>query len=797
MPSDSVYVQFSNNVFNEYPLSTAKFKVKEPADMGAPSLILNMNVDPSAATLRFAVGMNDASPESPKKFYVELATGVLTEFESTFPAESTGYNVDIPMPADFNGNVNIYIPEGEVMTSFAVDDQALAAINVAAATELRYLRLKGCGLYGINLAYNRCLRYLDVSNNFLTELDLQGIYGNYTKNVLTTVIAAHNQIASYSNFKFNDTATFHYLDLSYNKFDNFKLLEFENLEYVDLSHNNLSEELYLTYQITASHIDLSYNNLPSVVIDRFDNLDYLNLSNNVITYSVLPLPSEVNAAEYIYAPQQMYELPAKAPAINLSDQVRVVDGVGTTFEWLKTDGTPLVQGEDVDCVDGVTRFLKDGLGKVYCVMSNPAFPLFTGDDEYRTTEVTPMTYPTNIVATFTTTKNSDWGDVTFTGSRKTELYIDWRGDGTELIAYPVKTSYINYPGQVTYAGANVTVYTYDEPKLITVFSVTGIEMSEADLSPLSKVSCINLSGSGLSADQLTLPAEAPVKEFSMASCSLSDFPWAEQYAETLAYLNLSDNFITTFDASILPKLQTFSLNNNGLTDITFDNPSLWGVTLLDNELTSIDLSGLPGLDQIDLSDNMLSEIDLDPVASNIKVLLLPGNRFNFATLPIQSDYAMLSYFTYGGQAPIEAECIDNTVDLSFTAYSASGVESTFTWYLGQVEWDSENYTWSGTMLVEGDDYTIDGGVTTFLHDMDEPVMCLIENEQFPLLTMSTTLIPVGAGAVDNVIVTPADGPVDVYTTTGVLLRHQVEPSEAVKGLAPGCYIVGRNKIFVR
>ena len=70
---------------------------------------------------------------------------------------------------------------------------------------------------------------------------------------------------------------------------------------------------------------------------------------------------------YVYAPMKPLELLANAPAVNISDQNRVIDGKGTTFVWKKaTDGTPLVEGVDMTCKDGATKFLKTDLGKVYC-----------------------------------------------------------------------------------------------------------------------------------------------------------------------------------------------------------------------------------------------------------------------------------------------------------------------------------------------------------------------------------------------------------------------------------------------
>ena len=38
---------------------------------------------------------------------------------------------------------------------------------------------------------------------------------------------------------------------------------------------------------------------------------------------------------------------------------------------------------------------------------------------------------------------------------------------------------------------------------------------------------------------------------------------------------------------------------------------------------------------------------------------------------------------------------------------------------------------------------------------------------------------------------------DVFTISGILLRSQVSAAEATRGLAPGLYIVGTQKVLVR
>ena len=43
----------------------------------------------------------------------------------------------------------------------------------------------------------------------------------------------------------------------------------------------------------------------------------------------------------------------------------------------------------------------------------------------------------------------------------------------------------------------------------------------------------------------------------------------------------------------------------------------------------------------------------------------------------------------------------------------------------------------------------------------------------------------------------ANAPVDVYTTDGVLVKHNVAPAEATNGLSKGVYIIGKKKVTVK
>ncbi len=796
--ADSVYVQYHNSVLNEYDLQTTPFMVKEASEIGKPSKIVSFTLDDSyEGSIQVYVGMTGASNKNPKTFYADFGDGTLKTYQSKaegIPSSPSIYQLMLSGGGD--RKVDIYIPEGDVMTAFSISSTPLKDIDVTHATELRELSVTGCGIETIDLTHNRCLQSLNLQGNKLTNMDLRGCYGNYEKNVLTTVNASKNQL---TDFYILSRGSVRSLNLSENKLKEYDLKDFDNLDVLDLSKNEIEGELNLAYLADASSINISSNNISALKFDSFNRLRSFNISDNNLTLQTLPLMPEVSG--YVYAPMKPLELLANAPAVNISDQNRVIDGKGTAFVWKKaTDGTPLVEGVDMTCKDGATKFLKTDLGKVYCEMTNPAFPQLDGENAWKTTEVNVVGAPTNVVATFTTTEDGT-GEIVLTGSRKTSLYIDWRGDGTEFTPYPVETSYTSYPGQRTFAGAEVKVYTYEDPIDITVFSLYGMPLAEVDVTPLTGLKALAIGNAGLTPDKMKLP-EAALTEFNLEGNGLTEYPYFEKYPDVQT-LNLSNNKLAGFDASGLQTLTSLYLNHNEITSVKFNNPNLWELALDYNKLEQIDLNGLKALTQLSLANNLLSTIDLKPVGRNITALSLVANKFTFATLPVQSKYPKLLVYFYGSQAPIEPVISEDfmSFDLSSQAVISEN-NTTYRWFLGQAVYDPESGTLSGEELIADEEYTVKDGITTFLDTFDDKVMCVMTNPLFPKAFMYTPLYKVGEGThgiegITDDMPENVDGPVDVYTIQGTIVKRQVERSQALEGLSRGLYIVGGKKVLVK
>lgn len=795
--TDSLYVVFSNsafvpsNVSTGYSLYSSPFMVKEASEIGQPSPIISFMPVSAATNISFKVGMDGATSTTPRKLLVDFGDGNRKEFNVTSSTATT----TISSKPTAGKYITLYAPENEIITAFEIADRQLVSIDITKATELRTLSITGCSLGTINLAYNRCLTKLDLSRNNLKALDLKGVRGDYEKYALSDVKASDNKITDVKII--NTTGTLS-LDLGNNLLAEFALKDYDNLQNLDLSGNKLST-IMLSYMGNVRKIDLSRNQLTQLenMVEMPFCTDF-NVSDNKLTLETLPY-FETNApANYVYAPQQALAIPSKGPGVNLSKQNRVINGVGTTYVWKTVAGQTLVNGTDYRITDdGATRFLNTSTGPVYCEMTNPAFPAFTGANVFRTTEVTPMGAPQTLVATFTTPKAVKNGSLSLATKGVDALYIDWRGDDTDFVPYETKDTYTLYSAIETYAGAQVKVYTYNSPDNVTVFSVSDIPMSTFDGSYMTSLINFTLDGSGISPENLVWPSKETISELFINNGGFTEFDLSQFPA--LTQVGLAQNKLTSIDLSKAPKLELAAFNANEITSVKFNNPNLWFLDLTSNKLTSIDLNGMPIMQQLVLSHNQLSTIDLTPVKNTLRALLLVGNHFRFTTLPVPSDYPLLEagVYHYGKQSELEAEIVDMKVDLSSQAVAA-GTPTVYRWFLDGFEINPDTGMAEGEELIVDDEYTVENGVTTFAYKFDKPVQAVLTNEAFPNLYLQTGLLYFDS-AIEAV---EADGgdtnaPVNVYNLQGVAVRTGVLPAEALDGLAPGIYIVAGKKVLVR
>jgi Leucine-rich repeat (LRR) protein len=805
--ADSVYLVFHNSELSSYDLSTAKFKIKSAADYGQPTLAVSAGTGVNQGDrVALSIGLDGASESNPRTVKVDFGNGTQVDYQVTCQEAPEEANVIGTMATSY-GTLRIYTPEGETLTGLGIKDIRIYNIDLSAAPCLRNLTLSGTGLSYIDMKMNRCLTSIDLSNNNFSSISLEGVNGNYGKNVLTKVDVSNNNL---SDFTLNENMTIVDLNLSHNSFSSYTFKDVLYLEKLDFSYNKLTE-LDLSDCDVLADVNVANNSLSSITLPS--TIQSLDIRNNNFTYATLPETSDVSLTYFAYAPQNTITIPTKAPGIDLSDYN--ANGK-TVYTWKRSDGQAIADG-DLTCEGGVTHFVNTNMGKVYCEMTNSEYPDFTGENVLKTSEVEAAEMPQHVIASFTTTEDNEDAILTLTAkSYGATVYVDWTGNINDLSQYQLSTTYTIFNAK-TKAGVNVKVYSYDDADELTVFSLREATLADFDGSEMHNLICLNVSDAGLT--EITLPESPNLGELILKGNSLSDFDFSKY--PNLYTLIFSGNELTTADLSGNSNLQTVGLDNNKLTSIKFgEHKKLYALDLTSNEFEDIDLSGLTALQQLSLYGNKLTSFDPSKL-SNLRVLYLDHNKFRFSTLPpVLSQYKV---YTYANQEEMAIEIVDNKVDLGEEA-SVNGVATTSRWFEGNPELtydeDSDDYVFTGADELIGPDdasdisrqeYDLTDGVVTF-YPLTQlyPVVGVLQNEQFPDIYWYTTPITVEAAAgvsdiavdasevsvkvVDHnlVVSAPAGLAVNVYNVAGVLVAKATidNAGQAVVGpLQSGAYVV--------
>lgn len=801
---DSVYVAFNSDMFVDAAYATTPFMVKSDADFGQPSPIVALTPSTSGSSLSFAVGIDGATAEAPVKFFVDFGDGT--------PVEFTASTSDLPAAANVTGTsagtVRVLIPEGEVLSAFSVDGTRLKSIDVTAAREVRQLAVTNASLSKIDLSYNRNLRKLDLTGNNLTTLDFHGVNGEYEKYMLSDINLSHNKL---SELTLVAHQCVNHLDISYNSFTDFPSEDWDYVVTANLSNNSLTN-VDLVYFEAATSVDISNNKITSIKMPQTNVLEHFDCHGNDLALPGLPMLQDLGS-EYIYAPQQTMTIPAEGAGANLSSQYLVSDGKATVYTWKMADDNTTVGDDKINTVNGISSFLDADLGRVYCEITHPLFPDFAGDNVIKTSVIKTASKPDRLLAKFRTPVGDQTVRLALAAATNgSAVYIDWEGSQSVFEPYLISSTYKLFEA-TTVENAEVSVWTYGTSTDVTVFSISGATMDYFDGSGLDKAFAISISGAGLSQDDITFADKSIITELTLAENEITEFDLSEY--PKMWMLHLDGNKMTEFNASGNDNIVELTLGNNRLESVSLNLPTLFNLSLAGNNLTEVDLSHLPSLEQVSLSNNKLTSIDLSK-STHLMALTLDRNCFTLATLPVpQKQWGV---YLYNNQSPIDTECVDGKVDLSSQA-KVGNTETEFSWYIGVPEFDA-NGELQGEKLYVDEEYTVDNGVTTFISDPGDEVMCVFTNSVFPGAYFYTNLLTVSLSGIDTVVAdlgatvsvegstiyvkdaVAADGTeVALYSLNGVRLRATavVDGSASVTDVAPGLYLltIGNRAVKVR
>lgn len=801
--NDSVFVKLENSLFPNANMRTENFALKVPGD-DAPNVRIALASTQKGSgedniPMKFFVGIKGASPENPVKFYVDFSGGKslddMTEYDATSEYFDGTFNID-RMIGKYSGSVTIYTDDEVYISSFVIKDIPLYYLDPGRANTIEELIVNNCALDEIDLSYNTYLRHVDLSNNKMYALNLLAATQSTVKKNLVYVDASHNEMTQVA---LANLANMKHVDLSHNMLKTVDLSGARQLDFFNAS-NNIIEEIDLSSLTSCGEINISHNELNLVLMPLSGTPDRLDLSYNNLGIALLPRSKALN---YIYAPQAEIRIPKKSPTVDLREQYRVINGEGTRYEWYKADGTP-VPSTAYEMRDGATSFKDSSLGSVYCMMSHPAFPDFSGDLRLASTKMTVAPYPTNVITDFKSLESNS--TVTLSVRTETsdhEFYVDWEGDGFLLDATDAVEGNSNYV--YTFVGktvANTTVKLYsanDDAQDVTIFALhtDNGHLDDADMTKL--VNCSSLEFTGAKAKNIKMPANPHMFEILLDRNELSEIDLSG-YPE-LYWLNAAYNKISSFDFNKCQDIGIIELSGNPLNSVELPRMnSIWQLGLGGCGLESIDVSGLPSLNSLYVSGNNLTTLDISK-NKLLRVLVLGGNKFDFNTLPLpQTSWGV---YYYVPQQTIEFPVNGSTVDMSSQLWVGT-TKSEYTWWYSTPYWDSYYEMWIGDELERGVDYEETDGVTTFLKTQRKAVG-MVTNEVFPKLGLMSQVLTIDKLSVDNVDATDSisitggkgmivgkatEGTMDVYDISGVRLATcpVVDGSAVCGNLKTGIYV---------
>lgn len=764
-PSDSVYVAFANTMFPDLqldylPLRTDKFMVKTAEEFGQPSVAFSLTapISSSGVNVKMRIGMANATPENPKTFYVDFGNGVKKEFTTT--SEKIPETLTIDQNSKY-GTLTVYIPQDEELTAIGIDGMKLNSISLATARSLAYLSLKGTDLFDIDLTYNRTLRSLVLNGNHFANLNIRGVNDYYQKNLLQDIDLSNNDIFTIS---LNDMGTIHNLNLSNNEIEELSLKDADNMETLNLSNNKLTSA-NLSYMTLMTKCDISNNNIVDLVMPEENSLKEFKCENNSLNFSTLPILTGLDV--FTFAPQNDVVIATLAPGIDLEDHKQ--NGT-TVYVWKQEDGTVMTEGTDYTITDGMTRFLSPVFGKkVYCEMTNPAFPGLA----LKTTLVEAADMPKNKLATFTTLEDGA-ATMVLRANDLTTICIDWKGGGVALETYAVDNN-LSILNVKTHKGGECAVYAYDANAPLTVFNLTGAKLADVDLTNMTNLNLVNIDNAGIS--EIKLPGGHNLIELKLNNNNFETIDLGD-HAKDLILLSMNNNKLASIDVTAIKNLRMLYLAGNQLTEVKLNNSDLDDLDLSGNLLETIDLSKTPGLGQVFLTNNKLQTIDLSK-ARGLRAVHIDKNKFRFSTLPLP----VYQEYQYGNQEAIDVNVTDGVVDLS-AEKEIDGKATTYRWFVDAPWYDEDTGELTGEELELDDEYSVVDGKTLFLKPINN-VVCAMLNETFPNLTVYTNAIDVKTAGIEGVeIDNDSNAPVRMYNANGMKVDN-------IKG--NGVYIIKQGK----
>lgn len=248
---------------------------------------------------------------------------------------------------------SVALPAFEKLTQFSFTNSPVKSVDVSKVATLTSLSI----FNSTQSAFEPQLEAIDISKNVNLETIILG--GNtYQKGKITELDVTNNT----------------------------------KLTQISAENNKISKIIGLP--VSLKNLYISNNELADITFPEFTVKGTIQIQNNRFTLGTLPKkPAITSNSKYTYAPQPAYQVAETLGVLDLTSQLTATGileaPVQTTFSFVTASGAALVEGTDYAAIEpGKFAFIKEQSEKVHAVMASEAFPKFTGNNAYVTTEFT-------------------------------------------------------------------------------------------------------------------------------------------------------------------------------------------------------------------------------------------------------------------------------------------------------------------------------------------------------------------------------------------------------------------------
>ena len=576
-------------------------------------------------------------------------------------------------------------------------------VDVSKLPDLEYLGVEATGISRIDVTKNANLKRLNC--NYIRYLYMLDV----TKNPKLEELYIDTK-TTYSRMKT--------LDVTNNPELRILFCSGQALSTLDLTKNTKLTSLFC-----------SDNNLPVVDLSHNPDVFELSVRGNFLNFNTMPVPADSPQLKlYYYTPQRPMPLSdiefAVGSKLDISAET-YLEKYPTTYRMYLTDSmdptkeTELKEGEDFSVEKGVLSLLKTQADSVYVSMTNEGFPSFELKTAKFMIKNADEIGQNNLALEFTTAKAVDTNvSIGLAALRSnSKIYIDW-GDG-EQKEYTVQTYISNYGGRQSgvIKGSKVKVYTAKGVQLKDI-QLGQMEISEIDLTKSHALQTLDLSRNALT--EINFDGNRKLQQVTLDDNKLKDLTFlGHNYLQSIS---ANQNELETIEFNKSLGLTTLKVSNNKLQNINLGSMNMLAYFEANgNLLDKLDLSDCTELIDLRVRDNYLTELNLRN-NTKLNIVWVDGNKFLFSTMPETTSPT----FSYSSQKKVEIPKASFIVDLS-SEYQIGENTTTYKWQ-----------TSSGTRLFEGEDYTIENGVTKFINTDLDAVYCEMTNATWPRLTLKTT-----------------------------------------------------------